>query len=138
MEARGHQVTEQAFRETSPPGWKPFYREARYLYDRGEYDRGIMAAQYALRLAEEAQGPDHPDLVSLLANLATFYTALGRYDRAEPLYKRSLLILKKVLGPYHPHVAAMLENMAIFYRKAGRRAEAKWLEARADFIRRAR
>ena len=49
-------------------------------------------AREALQAAEQALGPDHPDVAQSLSNLAALYYTQGQYAQAEPLFKRSLAI----------------------------------------------
>ena len=44
---------------------------------------------------EKTLGPDHPDLVDILDNLAAFYKDQGRYADAQQLFKRSAAIREK-------------------------------------------
>ena len=99
--------------------------EVMSLYKRGLYDSAVEVSTKALRVAEQAVGPDHPDVASILNNLAEMYCAQGQYTLAEPLYKRALAIEENALGPDHPAVARNLNNFAELrsaqgeYRKAG-------------------
>ena len=89
----------------------------------------------SLAIAEKALGPDHPDVATILHNLASLYHAQGRYADAEPLYKRSLAIMEKALGPDHPDVATSLNNLALLYHAQGRYADAEPLYKRSLAIR---
>ena len=40
----------------------------------------------SLQILEQAYGPDHPDVASLLNRLAVHYGVQGKYAQAEPLY----------------------------------------------------
>jgi len=65
-------------------------------------------------------GPEHDEVVTISANLATLYTRQGKYREAEQLLSRALTITEKVLGPEHPSVANRLNNLAFLYHKQGR------------------
>ncbi|MEI7590291.1 MAG: CHAT domain-containing tetratricopeptide repeat protein [Deltaproteobacteria bacterium] len=69
----------------------------------------------ALAIREKSLGPDHPDVVFVLSNLAVLYEAIGNFAEAEPLLKRALAIKEKSLGAEHPDVAEYLQYMAAFY-----------------------
>jgi tetratricopeptide (TPR) repeat protein len=60
----------------------------------------------------KALGPDHPDVASVLDNLAALYHDQGRYSDAESLYKRSLVIRERALKLDHSDVAIGLNNLA--------------------------
>jgi Tetratricopeptide repeat len=68
-----------------------------------------------LTIAEQALGPDHPDVAVPLTNLAALYLAQSRYADAEPLFKRSLALREKAFGTNHPDVAFSLNNLAELY-----------------------
>ena len=88
--------------------WDILKLQALELYRKGQYDRAVDVTKKALEVAEENVGPDHPDVASILNNLAAFYETQGQYAQAEPLYKRALAIRWKTLGPDHPAVATEL------------------------------
>ena len=62
---------------------------------------------------EKVLGPEHPEVATVLNNLALFYYSQGEYAQAEPLYQRALMIFEKVLGPEHPHIVTVLKNRAV-------------------------
>ena len=72
--------------------WKTLNDEAHSLYRQGSYDLAVGVAKKALQIAEQAFGPNHPDVATSLNILGDLYVAQGRYAQAEPLYKRSLAI----------------------------------------------
>jgi tetratricopeptide (TPR) repeat protein len=82
---------------------------------RGHNERAEILFKGVLGVQEQALGPDHPDLVATLNNLADVYYRLGRYAEAEPFYKRSLSIREKELGADHLDVAASLIDLADLY-----------------------
>ena len=96
----------------------PFYKGAQWAFL-------TLLYQDVGGVIEEALGPDHPDVATMLNNLAELNRAQGRYAEAEPLYNRSLEIREKALGPDHPSVATALNNLAALYQSQGRYAEAE-------------
>ncbi len=90
------------------------------------YPSALLFYKRALTISEKAFGPDHPDVVVHLNNLAEFYCAWGKYAEAEPLYKRALTIFNETL-PSHPDVSMLLNNLAEIYHPWGRYAEAELL-----------
>ncbi len=70
----------------------------------------------SLAIWEKTLGPEHPNVVTSLNNLAELYRTQHEFDQAEPLYKRALAIDEKVLGLEHPDVASDLNNLAELYR----------------------
>ncbi len=89
-------------------------------YSLGAYAKAEPLFKRALAIREKVLGPEHPDTVTYLNNLAELYKSLGAYAKAEPLYKRALAIREKVLGPEHPDTATSLNNLAFLNISQGR------------------
>lgn len=115
--------------------WQELNSKAAMLYQQGRYSEAAKVAQEALRVAENAFGPHHPNVATSLNALALLYHSQSKYAEAEPFYKRALGIVQKALGPDHPQVATVCENMAEIYKKIGKEDEAERLEARSRKIR---
>jgi hypothetical protein len=86
----------------------------------------IAAEQYqAARLLYARHcGPDHPDSLGSMNNLANSYAALGRHADALKLRKETLALRKARLGPDHPDTLMSMNNLANSYNDLGRNAEA--------------
>lgn len=54
--------------------WEIFAEKAEGQYKTGNYRRGVIVAQKALRLTERDLGSDHPLLTKCLCILALFYS----------------------------------------------------------------
>ena len=54
-------------------------------------------------------GPDHPDTLKSMNNLAISYAGLGRHAEALKLNEETLALMKAKLGPDHPDTLAMHE-----------------------------
>ena len=105
--------------------------EVARLYQEGKYAEATEIAKRVVAIREKALGPEHPDVGTVLNNLALLYHAQDRYGDAEPLYRRSLAILEKAPGPEHPDVGTLLGNLAELYRAQGRYGEAEPLYRRS-------
>jgi tetratricopeptide (TPR) repeat protein len=104
-------------------GW---FIKAEDVFDRGAQWTLLTALYEDIKAILEGKlGPDHPDVPTILSNLANLYQSQGIYAEAEPRYKRALEITEKALGPDHPDVAATLNNLAKLYRSLGKYAEAE-------------
>jgi tetratricopeptide (TPR) repeat protein len=114
--------------------WEGLSTEAFTLYQQGQLPEAAERLQDALKVAEEALGPGHLDVATILSNLAALYRSQGRYSDSEHLYKRALTIREKTYGPDHPDVVAVLENMAKCCREMGEEDAAEKLEARVRKI----
>jgi tetratricopeptide (TPR) repeat protein len=56
-----------------------------YFYQRGQFWEAEPLWISALALCEQLLGPEHPDTLSSLNNLAILYDDQGKYEQAEPL-----------------------------------------------------
>ena len=95
------------------------------LYQQAKYAEAIPLAEKALKIGKNVLGDNHPDVATILNNLAALYKYQGRYMEAEPLYQQSLVIDKEKLGNNHPNVATSLNNLAALYSSQGRYTEAE-------------
>jgi serine/threonine protein kinase len=69
-------------------------------------------------------GPDHPETLRSMHDLANCYRDLGRYAEAFRLYEETLALRKTKLGPDHPDTLASMSSLANSYSDLGRYAEA--------------
>ena len=80
-------------------------------------------------------GPDHPDTLTSMNNLATGYQAAGKLDLALPLFEQTLKLRKAKLGPDHPDTLTSMNNLARWLpgrRQAGPGPAAVRADAQAD------
>jgi serine/threonine protein kinase/tetratricopeptide (TPR) repeat protein len=78
----------------------------------------------ARALYSRHRGPDHPDTLASMNNLANSYRALGRYADALTLGEATLKLRKATLGPDHRETLASMNNLANTYDALGRHADA--------------
>jgi hypothetical protein len=69
-------------------------------------------------------GPEHPDTLRSMTNLANCYAAQNRQPEALPMLEETLATRKRVLGPDHPDTLESMTNLADSYAKLNRHAEA--------------
>ena len=101
------------------------------LYQQGRFDEAIPVAEALLEQDERSLGPEHPDTLQSVNNLAALYQATGRYEAAEPLFRRALEAQERVLGSDHLEALASLNNLAALYQATGRYEAAEPLYRRA-------
>ncbi|CUS15401.1 unnamed protein product, partial [Tuber aestivum] len=58
-------------------------------------------------------GPDHPDTLESLNNLALVLRNQGKYGESEGMHRRAIEGFEKVLGPDHPNTLKSLNNLAM-------------------------
>jgi serine/threonine protein kinase len=105
--------------------------EARLRLTLGESFRYLGEAQTAAEQCERARalytrhlGPDHPDTLASMHNLARNYAALGRFTEALQLREETLALRKARLGPDHPDTLRSMSCLASSYADLRRRADA--------------
>ena len=118
----------------SGPEWEVLTSEVMKLCVSGDFAQGVELAKRALQVAQQNDGPDHPNVAISLSNLAELYEAQKEYAKAEPLYKHSLEIMEKEFGQNSPFLVPTLLNMASLYNNVGREDEAQQIMQRANNI----
>ena len=101
--------------------------------DAGRSFEAIELLVPTLKLSEAKLGPDHPQTLMSLSNLAVAYEALGRWAQAEELYRETLARRRQTDKPDSPLLAGTSPRL-------GRKlpgAVLRWSEGRARFSRRA-
>jgi tetratricopeptide (TPR) repeat protein len=76
-------------------------------------------------------GPEHPDTLRAMLNLAISYDEAGRREEALKLREEALPLSRKVNGPEHTDTLKAMKNLANSYCSAGRSSEAISLLAKA-------
>jgi tetratricopeptide (TPR) repeat protein len=125
-------VTEHAAAYESPaPSARLMNQLGVLLWSKALYADAEPLLRRALAIGEKSLGPDHPDVVACLNNLAGLLRVTNRLAEAEPLYRRALAIDEKSLGPDDPKVAVGLNGLAGLLQDTNRLAEAEPLYRRA-------
>jgi eukaryotic-like serine/threonine-protein kinase len=83
-------------------------------------------------------GPDHPDTLRSMNNLAISYDRLHRFADALKLREETLALRKAKLGPEHPDTLTSMHNLGISYSEFGRHAEALKLNEETLALRKAK
>jgi serpin B len=98
----------------------------------GETQRALGFAERAIALQGKARqtlearlGPDDPDTLTTMNNLAGAYRDAGQLDKAAPLHEQTLEKTKAKLGPDHPDTLNSMESWRGLVRSA-----AAWTEPR--------
>ena len=119
--------------------WSMTFPEARnlllqggyYFYQRGQYRETEPLWNSALAMCERVLGPEHPETLSTVNNLAELYRNQGKYELAGPLYQRALEARERVLGSEHPDTLSTVNSLAILYSVQGKHELAESLFQRA-------
>jgi tetratricopeptide (TPR) repeat protein len=75
-------------------------------------------------MCEQVLGPEHPDTLNTVNNLALLYDVQGKYVQAEPLYQRALTASERVLGADHPNTIKFRNNYANLLQKMKQKTKA--------------
>ena len=101
----------------------------------GEFNSAISAAEEALTLRQDILGPDHPDTLTSMSNLASCFDVAGRTKEGIPLHEKTLHLKQINLGPNHPDTLATMGNLASSYEAAGRTDDAvRWGEKTLELM----
>ena len=71
----------------------------------GEPGKAIVLLEKARTTRQAKLGPEHPDTLESMNNLALAYRAAGKLDLALPLFEETLKLKKAMLGSEHPNHA---------------------------------
>ncbi len=110
---------------------KELIKQARTYENSGMNISALNSCQQALKLSEQAMGPEHPLTAACMAQVARLDAMFGFFDRALPLAQRSLKIREQTLGPGHPQTAQSLIILGFLYGRMGDLDQAMQLEQQA-------
>jgi tetratricopeptide (TPR) repeat protein/predicted Ser/Thr protein kinase len=101
----------------------------------GALEEAGRSLREAVRLREEAYGPDHPSLGGPVGSLAQLFAEQDRLDEAIAGFERARDLVEREYGARHPSTATASDNLGNAYAEAGQYARAYELQARALKIR---
>jgi nephrocystin-3 len=105
---------------------------ASFLQTAGYYsDFAASLARSCMEAREADSGPEHPDTLDSVNNLAVTLAEQGNYAGAEVLNQRALAGREKRLGPEHPDTLHSVNNLANLMADQGDYAGAEVLYRRA-------
>ncbi len=83
------------------------------VYDNlGLYNQARSLLTRAVDIRRRVLGPQNPDTLTSVHNLAVVLDGEGRYAEAEKLERETLDIRRRVLGPDHPDTLRSMNNLA--------------------------
>ena len=86
----------------------------------GEPGKAIALLEKARATREAKLGPEHPDTLTSMNNLAVASQDAGKLDLALPLFEETLKLRKAKLGPGHSNTLSSMNNLALAYQDAGK------------------
>lgn len=82
-----------------------------YLY-LGEPVKAVRQHELSKQLRAEHLGPDHPETLTAMNNLALALKAIGKRDQALALFEETLAKREQLLGPDHLETLISMNNLA--------------------------
>jgi serine/threonine protein kinase/lipopolysaccharide biosynthesis regulator YciM len=104
----------------------------------GEPELAIRQKERCRQLRRQVHGPDHPDTLVAMNNLAVAYQDAGRLEDARRLLEEALEVMKAKLGPDHESTLSCMNNLASVYTSFGQLGRAIALHEQAVETRRVR
>jgi serine/threonine protein kinase/Flp pilus assembly protein TadD len=104
--------------------------------DLGLYARAQALLTRALEIRRRVLGPNHPQTLSSMDDLALNLSREGHYSEAEKLQRETLDARRRVLGPRHPDTLTSMSNLAWAIGRQGRYPEAEKLQRETLDLRR--
>ncbi len=90
----------------------------------GDYAIAEQIYSQAMPILEQALGPEDPDTITCLQNLADCALGMARYDTAVAHYEKLVAVGEKILGKKHRDLVPYVLKLGKAYELAGRREEA--------------
>jgi tetratricopeptide (TPR) repeat protein len=104
-------------------------------WNQGRWKEAEELVVQIIETRKRESGPEHPDTLTSIANLATTYRNQGRWKEAEELGVQVIETRKRLLGQEHPSTLTSMNNLASTYRNQGRWKEAEELGVQVIEIR---
>ncbi|KAE8413588.1 purine and uridine phosphorylase [Aspergillus pseudocaelatus] len=102
------------------------------LWSDGRYNEAEELEVQVIETRKQVLGPEHPDTLTSMADLALTYQYQGQWKVAEKLGVQVMETRKQVLGPEHPdtltNTLTSMSNLASIYWNQGRWKEAEELQ----------
>lgn len=113
---------------------KTLITDANKAIKKGEFDYAEQLFREALTRLENATGPVHPRIASVLLRLGDFYHTRQKYDEAELQFRRAMSIYETTFGVENLDVAICLQHLAEALQSQGKAQEAAQLRSRSKRI----
>ncbi|WP_236031558.1 FxSxx-COOH system tetratricopeptide repeat protein [Ktedonospora formicarum] len=107
------------------------FRVGRYLLKRGRFEEARPLLAHSVVLGEQHYGPNHPELIPHLMDLAELSWRQGEYEQAEALLSRVLVIEDQHLGSIYVQQGETLNNLGLLSWEQGKYAQAESLYQQA-------
>jgi hypothetical protein len=78
----------------------------------------------ALEIEKRTLGPEHPDTLLTMENVAVSLEMQGRYAESQRVLEELREIQKRVYGPHSPHIAGTTYGLACLAARSGKKSAA--------------
>ncbi|KAH0547852.1 hypothetical protein FGG08_000110 [Glutinoglossum americanum] len=102
-----------------------------YDETQGRYNLAYEKGLDALFIRENTLGPEHPDTLMSMNNLAVVLSHQGKYETAEEMHRQVLELKEKVLGFEHPDTLMSVNNLGVVFRDQGKYKAAEEMHRQA-------
>lgn len=113
---------------------KTLITDANKAIKKKEFGEAEKLLWEAVERLENAAGPMHPRIASVLLRLGEFYNNQHRHDAAEAQFRRAMSIYEEKFGSNNLDVAICLQHLAEALASQGRAHEAEILKSRGNKI----
>jgi non-specific serine/threonine protein kinase/serine/threonine-protein kinase len=94
----------------------------------GLYSKSETLLRHAIAIRRQTLGPDHPDTLKSMYDLAIVLNEDSKYSEAEKLARETIDIRRRVLGAQNHDTLASMSKLALFTQNEGHYAEAEKLD----------
>jgi tetratricopeptide (TPR) repeat protein len=84
----------------------------------GAADKAVVLLEKARAAARSQLGPEDPETLGCMCNVARAYQYSGKLDRALTLFEETLRLMKAKLKPDHPYALMCMNSAALAYLEA--------------------
>jgi tetratricopeptide (TPR) repeat protein len=113
---------------------KTLITDANKAIKKGEFDHAEQLYREALQRLENATGPVHPRIASVLLRLGDFYAARQKFNEAEEQFRRAMSIYEVTFGTRNLDIAICLQHLSDALDAQGKGEEACLLRTQSKRI----
>ena len=101
-----------------------------FLCNDGQYEKSERWYRRSLDVRLKQFGPEHPDTLRSMNNLAMVLDGQGKYEAAEAMHRQTLELREKVLGPEQLDTLRSMNNLAVVLEGQGKYEAAETMHRR--------
>ncbi len=90
----------------------------------GDQEKGLEQQKHAIALRRQELGPEHPETVGAMNDLAIVLSQIGKFAEAQKILEEVVAVKRRTLGPEDPVTLRSVNNLAIALAMQGRTEDA--------------